>query len=229
MKCEAAADCMADMMASDETPPLEPGETEVATVDVPIGTQLTQPASPGDTKLGVQSPDGFKNGDNIIIGSGSTQEPNQISGFSSILLKNPLKYKHGVGTVVTKADGSPAGAGAPAPAPAAIFLQGLSSETQMSRMRVNITSMGADGSMKTSQVSLAMTEVDATESQGTSWVRELREEFGKEKVIEASCTSGKFRCDGDADWCAEQKATICKNGDSVFMRQRAHTQKSLQA
>jgi hypothetical protein len=99
-------------------------------------------------------------------------------------------------------------------------------------MRVNITSMEADGSMKTSQVSLAMTQVDATESQGTSWVRELREEFGKEKVIEASCTSGKFRCDGDAHWCAEQKETICKDSDSVFTgftRQRAHAQKALQA
>jgi hypothetical protein len=91
MKCEAAADCMADMMESDQTPPLEPGETEVATVDVPVGTQLTQIGEPGDTKLGVQSTDGFKSGDNIIIGSGSTKEPNQISGFSSILLKTPLK------------------------------------------------------------------------------------------------------------------------------------------
>jgi hypothetical protein len=45
MKCEKAQDCMADMLAAGETPPLEPGETEVATVDVPMGPSPAPAAS----------------------------------------------------------------------------------------------------------------------------------------------------------------------------------------
>jgi hypothetical protein len=154
MKCEKPQDCMADMLVHGETPPLEPGETEVATVEVPMGP-------------------------------------------------------------------------APGPAPAASFLQGSESAHQASTMRVNFTSMALDHTMQKGQIELALTQVDAADFAGTSWVKELHEESGEES--EASCKNGLFQCQGDTAWCAEQEKLICTSGPAISFRQRSHMQNHLQA
>jgi hypothetical protein len=151
MKCDTAQDCMADSMASGETPPLEPGETEVATVDVPVGP------SPG-------------------------------------------------------------------PAPAASFLQDATAS-----MRVNFTSMANDGTVQSGQVRLALAQVDTVNSVAKSWVRELREEDGQSIEVEASCTNGKFKCEADAAWCAEQQELICQSSQGVISRKSSNLQGHLHA
>jgi len=154
MKCEKAQDCMADSLVAGETPPLEPGETEVATVEVPMSA-------------------------------------------------------------------------APAPGPAASFLQ--SSSGSAVTMRVNFTSMNENRSLQTGHVDLALMQVDASDFAGNSWVREVREEDGEEREVEASCNNGEFKCRGDEAWCVEQKDLICKGSDMVFPRHRSHAQNHLQA
>jgi hypothetical protein len=153
MKCEKAQDCMADMLASGQTPPLEPGETEVATVEVPMGP------SPG-----------------------------------------------------------------PAPA-AASFLQGGATAS----LSVNFTTMAQDRTLKSGQVQLALAQVDVADSVATSWVRELRELSGRVVEVEASCTNGKFKCQADAVWCAEQEELICPSSPGVISRKPSKKHGLLQA
>ena len=70
----------------------------------------------GETKLPVQSNTGFGTGDTIVINpGGATEETNQVVGFGSLILKNPLKYAHGPGEVIRRTS---AGSGA-TPAPTA--------------------------------------------------------------------------------------------------------------
>lgn len=142
---------MADMLASGQTPPLEPGETEVATVEVPMGPS-------------------------------------------------------------------------PAPAPAASFLQGAAALT----FHTNVTTMAQDRTLRSSQVQLAMVQVDTADSVATSWVRELRDLSGQLVEVEASCTNGKFKCEADAEWCAEQKELICQSGPGIS-RKGSQMQSHLQA
>lgn len=149
MKCKKQPDCMQKMHMFSKVSPLEPGETEIVTMD-----------SPG-----------------------------------------------------------------PSPAPAsASFLQG----GQVSKLRVNFTSMGEDHSMHKGQVELAMIQEDMAAMDSDTWTREVTEVHGQVMESEASCTNGHFHCQGDAVWCATQEKLLCPGGQFVF-RQRPHMQGHLQA
>jgi hypothetical protein len=137
---------------------------------------------------------------------------------------------------------------APAPAPAAAraLLQ--------TSMRVDITTMGKDFKLQTSHVDLQMAPMDAS----TSWVAMVRKHHGHMKESEASCSNGKFQCNGNANWCKHQQAVVCPvaeskevaadafeadaesvasqtlqaagaDEDQAFLQQRSHTQGHLRA
>jgi len=62
---------------------------------------LKESVAEGATVLPVVSNSPFQNGENIVIDAGSpTQEFNQIVGFGTLLLANPLKFAHGSGVLV---------------------------------------------------------------------------------------------------------------------------------
>jgi len=151
MKCKKEPECMQKMHMFSKVPPLEPGETEIVTIDSPFGPS-------------------------------------------------------------------------PAPAPAS-FLQG----GQVSTLRVNFTSMGEDHSMHKGQVELAMVQENAEETEADSWTRELHEVGGQVTESGASCTNGRFQCQGNAAWCAEQEQLVCQGSQTMLLRQRSHVQGHLQA
>jgi len=108
---------------------------------------------------------------------------------------------------------SPAAAAAASPAAAASSLLSSNSSVahgRSSQMRVDLATMGADSKIQKRQVELTLTTVDTAAAALVSWAREVRRVNGKLTTIEASCSSGDFRCSGDAAWCNQQKsATNC--------------------
>eukprot|EP00929_Paragymnodinium_shiwhaense_P006872 TRINITY_DN110825_c0_g1_i1.p1 TRINITY_DN110825_c0_g1~~TRINITY_DN110825_c0_g1_i1.p1 ORF type:complete len:1225 (-),score=222.94 TRINITY_DN110825_c0_g1_i1:89-3763(-) len=74
---------------------------------------LTSDAKPGDMLVEVDTQDCFYVGEEIHLGSGANYEENIVSGFGSIMLKFPLKFRHFAGERMT---GHPK-PGAPGPAP----------------------------------------------------------------------------------------------------------------
>jgi len=118
-------------------------------------------------------------------------------------------------------------ANSPAPAPASLF-QLHAATNKHSKMRVNFTSMGYDQVLRNGEVDLALVQVDATdEVEAQSWVREVDEVSGEEK--EASCNKGRFHCQGDDVWCADQRRVVCKGVETTFLQQRSHSQSHLHA
>jgi hypothetical protein len=118
----------------------------------------------------------------------------------------------------------------PAPAPAAAsFLQGLTSAQTASTLNVHFTRMDLNHTLHSGQVNLALEQVDAHEVSAESWVREVIE--SNEQVTEnaASCTNGKFQCQGAEAWCTEQQALICKGSQEVVFNQRSRPQSHLKA
>jgi len=114
---------------------------------------------------------------------------------------------------------------APSPAPAsASFLQ----NSQGATLRVNFTSMGSDHSVHKGQVVLAMVQEDA-ETESESWTRQVEEVGGQAMESEASCTKGRFQCQGDAYWCAQQEQLVCQGSQGMLLRRRSHVQGHLQA
>jgi hypothetical protein len=76
-------------------------ETQVLPPKERVQTTLTAPAQPGDISLQVQDDSGFNIGENIIINEGfSNAEVCEVSGFGSILLRNPLMNSHDAGACV---------------------------------------------------------------------------------------------------------------------------------
>jgi hypothetical protein len=151
MKCEKPIDCMDDQPGG-FTPPLEPGEMEVQSVDVPAS---------------------------------------------------------------------------PSPGPAAASAAFLQSGNGAASLLINFTSMGSDRTLHSGQVDLAMIQVDTADSVASSWVKEQIEVSGQVVEVEASCTNGKFKCQADADWCAEQRELICPT--SQVSRSRSQLQGRLHA
>jgi len=143
-------------------------------------------------------------------------------------------------TEVTTAQALPAGAApaaatldlsAPGPAPAATLV-GIASTVydKSAKVRVNFATMGMDRSVSERQVELPL----ATEALqvGSTWTRKVRkhsQQNGQVTQSDASCEDGRFQCQGDASWCAEQKKTICETGHHVFLQQRHLTQGHLLA
>jgi len=130
-------------------------------------------------------------------------------------------------TEVTTAQALPAGA---APAPAALVGIASSVYGKSAKMRVNFATMEQDHSVKERQVELPV----ATEAlqDGSTWTRKVREhsqENGQVTQSEASCEDGRFQCQGDSSWCAEQKNGMCDSSHHVFLQQRHLTQGRLHA
>jgi len=74
---------------------------EMPFVEASASTFLTESREAGETKLHVESDKGFQAGRLVSIDEGSpVEEVNEITGFGSILLKNPLKFAHPKGAPV---------------------------------------------------------------------------------------------------------------------------------
>lgn len=66
--------------------------------ECPASTVLNQPVNSGNTELSVDSEDGFKTGDRVVINpSGGNQEQGEVVGFGSIILAAPLQFDHQAG------------------------------------------------------------------------------------------------------------------------------------
>jgi len=114
----------------------------------------------------------------------------------------------------------------PAPSPAAASFLSTGSST----MRVNITRMGKDHSLHQGQVDLAMVQEDDMD-EATAWTKEVIQHLGHVTEHEAYCINGKFRCQGDAAWCAEQEKSVCASdthGEAMFAHRRSAAQSPLQ-
>ena len=75
------------------------GHVRVYEISEVIKTNLTQSASVGETILQISSDDQtkFSLNDKIVIDAGtSIEEYNEVINFGSLILKNPLKYDHGL-------------------------------------------------------------------------------------------------------------------------------------
>jgi hypothetical protein len=116
----------------------------------------------------------------------------------------------------------------PAPAPASL-LQSSSSTHGASTLRVNFTRMGQDHSLQHGQVDLALVQVEATDADSESWAREVSEYNGQVVESEASCASGRFKCQGEASWCAAQEKDLCPMAQLKHLRQSSVAQGHLQA
>jgi hypothetical protein len=81
---------------------LEAGSDEAT----PLKTTLRSPAKAGSKKLDVNDQRGFQEGDWISIEDPITNAKERacISGFSSILLQDPLKRTYGIGSTITRVD-----------------------------------------------------------------------------------------------------------------------------
>jgi len=65
-------------------------------------TKMKDAAKAGETKVHVENQAGFAVGDKIVIDAGAkTEEQNEIVGFGSLKLKNPLKFPHAPGAPVS--------------------------------------------------------------------------------------------------------------------------------
>jgi hypothetical protein len=107
-------------------------------------------------------------------------------------------------TEIVTADWMPSPA--PAPAAAASFLGGQGGG-KVTTLRVNFTSMDMNHSMHAGKVALAVVQEEAVEAD--TWTREVVEDGEQFTESESSCTNGRFQCNGNADWCAEQKQIVC--------------------
>jgi len=67
-------------------------------------TRTTQQARRGSTVMEVEDTDGFSEGDQIYVMSPAGHEANVITGFSSVHLKFPMRYRHPPGSVIQKLD-----------------------------------------------------------------------------------------------------------------------------
>jgi len=112
-------------------------------------------------------------------------------------------------------------AAAPAPSPASFL------SSKLSTLRVNYTSMGEDHALHKGQVDLALVQMDSMD-EATAWTREISEHFGQVVESEAYCTDGKFRCQGDAAWCTEQKKIVCAESTHIEAYRRSGVQSPLQ-
>merc|ERR1719401_101864 len=115
----------------------------------------------------------------------------------------------------------------PAPSPAAASF--LSTGSGSSTLRVNLTKMEDDHSLRTGQVDLALVQVDAMD-EATAWSREVSEHFGKVTENEAYCMHGRYHCRGDATWCLEQEKSVCANAPGVMQiaQRQSRTQSHMQ-
>ncbi|MEX2246805.1 MAG: dockerin type I domain-containing protein [Dehalococcoidia bacterium] len=81
--------------------PTATSTAEPTATEEPGSTTMTEQADSGDTEIEVASTDGFNVNDIIVINPGGlTEEQNQVTGFGSLLLLNPLAYEHFPGEVV---------------------------------------------------------------------------------------------------------------------------------
>lgn len=107
------------------------------------------------------------------------------------------------------------GGGAPSPAaaasPAAASLAQVNGTA--STIRVEITTMGGDRSLKQAQVEVEL--APPTVRALPSWSRTIRKQGGKVTESEASCENGNFQCQGDKAWCAGQRETVCSEAAEV--------------
>ena len=67
---------------------------------VSTSTKIAEPVRVGDTKLQIVDLRGFSVGMHIIIGTGSSIEIGIIKGLGSIILQDPVKYRHHKKTLV---------------------------------------------------------------------------------------------------------------------------------
>jgi len=75
--------------------------TTAAAATATATTTMQAEAKAGSTALPVTTQNGFSIGQQIIIDQGTTlEETNEIAGFGSIILKNPLKFTHSTGTKI---------------------------------------------------------------------------------------------------------------------------------
>lgn len=110
----------------------------------------------------------------------------------------------------TSADGG-APSAAPAASPAAASLAQVNDTA--STIRVEITTMGRDRSMKQAQVEVEL--APPTVRALPSWTRRVRKQGGKVTESEASCENGKFQCQGDEAWCSEKREAVCSQAAAV--------------
>jgi len=110
----------------------------------------------------------------------------------------------------TAADGG-APSAAPAASPAAASLAQVNGTA--STIRVEITTMGRDRSLKQAQVEVEL--APPTVRALPSWTRRVRKQGGKVTESEASCENGKFQCQGDQAWCSEQREAVCSQAAAV--------------
>jgi len=100
---------------------------------------------------------------------------------------------------------------------------------RVSTLRVNVTTMEQDHSLKERLVELPVATTEALQV-GTMWTRKIREHTrpdGQVVTSTASCQDAHFQCEGDKDWCAEQKGK-CESGHA-FLQQRSRSQVHLKA
>lgn len=120
----------------------------------------------------------------------------------------------------TGAAPSPAAA-VPAPMPKSL-LQSFTSamEGQASTMRVEITTMGQDHSVKKGEVDLPVAPMQAVETVPVTWTRTAKKHHGMVTESEASCNFGNFQCRGDAAWCTQQRQdTVCEGSQTAVAAQ----------
>lgn len=77
---------------------------------------------------------------------------------------------------------------------------------QVTKMQVNVSTLGQDGSLTTRQVELPLSP-----GSGDTWTTKLSTfETGHVVRSAASCEEGDFKCNGDRAWCAEQQRNACR-------------------
>lgn len=70
-------------------------------------TKVTRPIPQGATTAEVANQAGFRIGQNVVIDTGlPTQESNIITGFGSLIFKNPFAYGHGAGADIRSVPGA---------------------------------------------------------------------------------------------------------------------------
>jgi len=102
-------------------------------------------------------------------------------------------------------------AAGPAPAPAAAsFLSGTAAAAKVkaSTMRVDITTMNSNFSIKKSQIDLSIVPLEPVSRALSSWTKTIRHTKGVRTESEAWCKSGEFQCSGDSAWCEQQQSVL---------------------
>lgn len=102
-----------------------------------------------------------------------------------------------------------------------------------SMMRVKVSMLAQDDSLKSREVDLAVEDDEEEEDVARAgddeagWVSKISALPNGQEHGEATCADGDFECKGDEAWCAEQRGILCP-GRQVFRKQRAQLQDHLQ-